>query len=104
MPSLQKELLKKIQNVYPKSRSLDDLFAISDILGHKQSLCERKSRILVHSGLVEVIKNEKRQNMAYRAIKNEKVIFTHLPSKLTPQVANLNAQATLDIRLPQIIN
>ncbi len=100
--SLQNKLLLSIQNVYPKSRSLDNLFFISDELGHKQSLCERKLRILVHSGLVEVIKNDKRHNMAYRAIKSENDTKPHQAPKLTPEGVNLSKQATLNIRLPKI--
>jgi len=69
MQSLQKELLENIKQAYPNSQSLDELFAISQMLGHKDSLCERKLRLLVQSKLVEVLKDDKKQNYAYKWIK-----------------------------------
>ena len=69
MQSLQKELLENIKQAYPNSQSLDNLFAISQMLGHKDSLCERKLRLLVQSKLVEVLKDDKKQNYAYKWIK-----------------------------------
>ena len=75
MKSLQSELLENIRQAYPNSRSLDDLFAISSMLGHKDSLCERKLRLLVHSGLIEVIKNDKHHNVAYKYIEPKPYII-----------------------------
>ena len=69
MQSLQKELLENIKQAYPNSQSLDNLFAISQMLGHKDSLCERKLRLLVHVGLIEVLKDDRGQNYAYKWIK-----------------------------------
>ena len=66
MTSLQKELYENIKQAYPNSQSLDELFSISQMLGHKDSLCERKLRYLVHAGLIEVLKDERGYNKAYK--------------------------------------
>ena len=68
LKSLQTSLLEIIRIASPASVSLDKLFIIGDDLGHKQSLVERKLRILVASGLITVLKDTKGQNYAYKAV------------------------------------
>lgn len=73
--SLQTSLLKIIRIAYPSSASLDKLFTVGNNLGHKQSLVERKLRILVASGLIEVKKDAKGQNQAYKALADFERIY-----------------------------
>lgn len=65
--SLQTSLLENIRQNYPQSQGLNNLLALGTSLGHKDSLTERKLRLLVASGLVEVLKDAKGQNYAYKA-------------------------------------
>ena len=66
--SLQSKILKTIQGAYPNVVSINKVFEIAKLSGHKQSLAERKCRLLVHSGLIEAIRNEKRYIMGYKAV------------------------------------
>ena len=68
--SLKLKIYEAIKQVYPKPYPIDEVFGIADLLGHKQSLAERKCRELVHSGLIRAIKNDKGYNTAYLWIKS----------------------------------
>ena len=67
--SLKLKIYEAIKQVYPKPYPIDEVFGIADLLGHKQSLAERKCRELVHSGLMSAVKNDKGYNVAYKWIK-----------------------------------
>ena len=83
--SLKLKIYEAIKQVYPKPYPIDEVFGIADLLGHKQSLAERKCRELVHSGLIDAVKNDKGYNVAYKWIKPEEVNYPQVEVKKVEQ-------------------
>ena len=88
---------------------IDKVFEIAERLGHKQSLSERKCRLLVSAGLVKCLKNKKGNNVAYI------LAITHLKAPQTQicrpveaigrerykKLATLKQDSLLGLKLPQ---
>jgi len=73
--SLQSEIYDAVKKTNPNIYRIDEVFGIAELLGHKQSLAERKCRLLVHAGLIEAVRNEKKYIIGYKYIEPKPFII-----------------------------
>jgi predicted transcriptional regulator len=81
MLSLQTKLLSAIRE--NGTRTLDQLFAVGRLMGHKDSLVERKLRLLVASGLIEVKRDSFGHNKYYEWVDKKEIIKNNKDIKPT---------------------
>ena len=101
--SLQSEILSAVKKASPRVFSIDEVFSIAEFLNHKQSLAERKCRLLCQSGLIRAIRNEKGYVVSYQAVEATQRPQEAATSVLEPQMGSFKQEGLTGLKLPQIL-